>query len=133
MLKNKINTDFLTSFKNKEMEKKNFLGFIKSEIQRIEKNEMVADLDDLGVIEILNKAAKNLKESLSKQESDKLKLELEIVESYLPKQMSEEEIVLVIKLAISTGANNIGSIMKVFAEKNVDKKLASKLASELLK
>lgn len=32
-LKDRINQDFLVAFKNKEMDKKNFLGLIKGEIQ----------------------------------------------------------------------------------------------------
>ena len=38
LLKEKINKDFMEAFKNKEMDKKNFLGLLKGEIQNESSN-----------------------------------------------------------------------------------------------
>lgn len=132
MLKQKINSDFLEAFKAKEMNKKNFLGFIKSEIQNLEKTLVVTDLSDEYVIKILNKILKGIKETLSTKESDDIKFQLEIVESYLPKLMSEDDIQLEVKNLIESGATNIGAIMKAFSDKPVDKKLLSQIAQKQL-
>jgi hypothetical protein len=58
------------------------------EIQTIEKNSMVENLSDEEVIKILNKFAKNCKENIRLANDEKSKVELEVIESYLPKQLS---------------------------------------------
>ncbi len=132
MLKEKINADFLIAFKSRQMDKKNFLGLIKGDIQTIEKNLTVQDLSDAEVIKILNKIAKNIKETLAAKETDDLKEQLTIVESYLPKLMSDADVKLEMQKMIASGANNIGAIMKLFADKPVDRKIVSQIAKELL-
>ncbi len=131
-LKEKINKDYIDAFKAKNTLSKNLLSVIKGEIQTIEKNTGVENLTDEDVTKILNKSVKSLKETLSSlTDPDKLsfsKTELEIVESYLPKQMSAEEIESKIDSLISSGITNIGSIMKEFSSLPVDKKIVSELA-----
>jgi uncharacterized protein YqeY len=131
-LKEKINKDYIDAFKAKNTLSKNLLSVIKGEIQTIEKNTGVENLTDEDVTKILNKSVKSLKETLSSlTDPDKLsfsKTELEIVESYLPKQMSAEEIESKIDSLISSGITNIGAIMKEFSSLPVDKKIVSELA-----
>ena len=124
-LKTKINADYLTAFKTKNVIAKNVLSVIKGEIQTIEKNTGSENLSDEEVIKILNKTAKSLKETISLSGDQKSIQELEIVESYLPKQMSDEEITRKITEVISTGATNIGMIMKEFYTLPADKKKVS--------
>ena len=57
-LKERINTDFMLAFKAKEMEKKNFLGVVKGEIQN-EVGRSGKD-DDETVLGILKKIEKSL-------------------------------------------------------------------------
>ena len=52
-LREQINVEFMTAFKNKEMEKKNFLGVVKGEIQN-EEGRGVKVTDEV-VISILKK------------------------------------------------------------------------------
>lgn len=54
----KINTDFITAFKNKDINQKNFLGFLKSEIQN-EKGRGTT-INDNNIRTILRKIEKNL-------------------------------------------------------------------------
>lgn len=131
-LKTKINADYLTAFKTKNVIAKNVLSVIKGEIQTIEKNTGSENLSDEEVIKILNKTAKSLKETISLSGDQKSIQELEIVESYLPKQMSDEEITRKITEVISTGATNIGMIMKEFSTLPADKKKVSEIAKNLL-
>lgn len=131
-LKETINADFMKAFKAKNMELKSFLGTLKGEIQTAEKNSMVDNLSDEDVIKILNKFAKNCKENIRLANDEKSKVELEIVEAYLPKQLSAEEIQSKIDALVASGVKNIGMIMKEFSTLPADKKLVSELAKKAL-
>jgi uncharacterized protein YqeY len=135
-LKEKINSDYIEAFKAKNTIKKNLLSVIKSEIQTLEKNSQIQNLTDEDVIKILNKTSKSLKETLSLiSDSDKIssvKAELNLVESYLPKQLSVEEIQVKIDALVASGVNNIGQIMREFSSLPADKKIVSELAKKSL-
>jgi uncharacterized protein YqeY len=104
MLKEKINADYMTAFKSKNVLAKNLLSVIKGEIQTTEKNVGVETLSDEEVTKILNKTVKSLKETQSKAATVQTAEELFIVESYLPKQMTAEEIEMKIDDLIESGA-----------------------------
>lgn len=131
MLKEKINKDYIDAFKAKDSIKKNLLSVVKSTIQSTEKNLMVENLPDNKVTEILNSVSKSLKETISKLEDSPAKesaiSELTIIESYLPKQMNEEEISNKIAELKNKGVTTIPEIMKAFAGLPVDRKLVAKL------
>ena len=133
-IEKRIETDFLTAFKAKNMQLKNFLGTIKGEMQTLKKNLMVDSLSDEDSIKLLTKFAKNTKETISlleKEQSPALtaaQYELGILESYLPKQMSESEINQKLDQILASGITNIGQIMKEFAQLPADKKVVSELA-----
>ena len=81
---------------------------------------------------ILNKTVKSLKETLQASDSTDTKLELEIVEAYLPKQLSKDEIVSKVTELKVAGITNIGQIMKEFATLPVDRKLVSEVIKEVM-
>ena len=126
-LKERINADYMTAFKTKDVTTKNLLSVIKGEIQTIEKNTGVDSMSDEDVLKIIAKTKKSLDETNSKFPSEQTSAELAIVESYLPKQMSEIEIEFKIKQLIEEGATNIGDIMKSFATLPADKKVVSSI------
>ena len=97
-------------------------------MQTMKKNLVVENLSDEESIKILGKFAKNLKENIRLMYDQKSKTELTIIESYLPKQMSEDEVNTMLDELIASGVSNIGMIMKAFATLPVDKKLVSELA-----
>jgi uncharacterized protein YqeY len=126
MLKEKINADYMTAFKSKNVLAKNLLSVIKGEIQTTEKNVGVETLSDEEVTKILNKTVKSLKETQSKAATVQTAEELFIVESYLPKQMTAEEIEMKIDDLIESGAaSNMGEVMKAFGGLPADRKLVS--------
>ena len=137
-LKEKISNDFMIAFKKKQKEKKNFLGLIKSQINTEEKN-IGKPVSDSEVVKILKKFEKSL---LSIKEANLTKdvqpedwsedRELEIVQSYLPKQMTESEIDSKLEEVISSGADNIGKIMGAFKGLEVDMRLVKDKAVEKL-
>lgn len=138
-LKEKINKDYIEAFKAKNNVKKNLLSVIKGEIQTIEKNTGVENLSDEDVIKILNKTVKSLKETMvsliDSQSVEKIltvKNELVIVDSYLPKQLSIEEIQSKIDSLVASGLKNMGMIMKEFNSLPADKKLVSELVKKSL-
>lgn len=134
MLKNKITNDYLTAFKERDLLKKNLLSTVKGEITTQEKNQVIQDLSDDDVIKILNKFVKGLKENLKlNPEMEQAKKELEILEGYLPKPLTEGEIRMGIAELFSNPANrNIKTVMESFAGSQVDRKLVSQIAKEML-
>ena len=112
---------------------------------QIEKN--IKFLDDDGVIQILQRHVKQHRESIEQFGKggrpdlvDKEKAELKILEEYLPEQLSEEELLAVVKTAIAeTGAvakSEAGKVMKVVMEKakgKADGKAINKIVLQLLK
>ena len=131
MLKEKISADYMSAFKAKNAVAKNLLSVIKGEIQTIEKNTGVETLSDAEVTKILNKTVKSLKETQSKFPSPQTAEELFIVESYLPKQMSETEIVAKIQELVDGGASNIADIMRAFATLPADRQTVASIYHSL--
>jgi uncharacterized protein YqeY len=131
-LKERINADYMTAFKAKDSVTKNLLSVIKGEIQTIEKNSGIDNMPDEDVIKILNKTVKSLKETLNVSDSVDTKLELAIVEAYLPKQLSKEEIFNKVTELKNSGVTNIGQIMKEFAGLPVDRKIVSEVIKEVI-
>jgi hypothetical protein len=108
------------------------LGILKGEMETIKKNIKVESLNDDESIKILNKFAKGIKENIQISNDEKFHKELAIVESFLPKEMTREEIENKINELISSGASNIGDIMKGFAQLSADKKIVSEIAKSKL-
>lgn len=139
-LKERISTDYMTAFKAKDTASKNLLSVIKGEIQTAEKNTGVENMTDEDVAKILNKTAKGLSESISKMKSiagqeeniAQASAELEILQIYLPKLMSREEIVKKVSEMKESGIVNIGQIMKEFAGLPVDRKVVSEVIKEVI-
>jgi len=138
-LKEKISKDYLEAFKSRDIVKKNLLSVVKSDITKEEKNTTVENLSDEEVFKILKKISKNLVETISQSNSEEAKVELAVIESYLPKQMSEEEIrAEVAVVIIETGAvsfSDVGKVMGGFNTKfagKADNKTVSTIVRELL-
>lgn len=143
MIKEQINKDYMTAFKAKNVVAKNLLSVVKGEIQTIEKNTGVENMSDEDVLKILQKSAKSLRETISSLEKTQTGMflsndlvsareELSIIESYLPKQMSKEEVTTKVTELKNAGVTNIGAIMKEFASLPVDKKMVSEVIKEVI-
>ena len=129
ILKEQINKDFMEAFKSKNMDKKNFLGVIKGEINTLEGRGI--ESNDDNVLGVLKKVSKSLKQTNTE---DSLR-ELTYLDDYLPKLMSEELIRVTVQGLINNGADNIGKIMGTFNKQfpgKADNQLVSKISRELL-
>jgi uncharacterized protein YqeY len=100
-------------------------------------------MSDEDVLKILQKSAKSLRETISSLEKTQTGMyfsndlvsareELSIIESYLPKQMSKEEVTQKVSEIVNSGVTNIGLIMKEFAQLPADKKMVSEVVKEIL-
>jgi uncharacterized protein YqeY len=132
-LKEQINADFMTAFKGKNAIAKGILSVVKGEIQTIEKNVGSDNLSDVEVTKILTKTVKSLKETISMANDEKSKVELSVIEVYLPTQMSKEEVTQKVTELVNSGITQIGAIMKEFASLPADKKMVSESIKELIK
>lgn len=132
-LKERINVDFMTAFKTKNVVAKSILSVVKGEIQTVEKNIGSDNLSDVEVTKILTKTVKSLKETISLTNDEKSKLELAVIEVYLPKQMSKEEVTAKVTELVNSGITQIGAIMKEFATLPADKKMVSEAIKEVVK
>lgn len=131
-LKAKIQSDYISAFKSGNSVVKNLLSVVKGDIQTAEKNLVVESLSDEEVVKILTKFSKNLKENISLSGDESSKIELSVIESYLPKQMSVEDIQSKISSLVASGVTNIGLIMKEFSTLPADKKIVSELAKKAI-
>jgi uncharacterized protein YqeY len=139
-LKEKINADYMSAFKAKNTIAKNLLSVIKGEIQTIEKNSGVENMSDEEVVKILKKTVKSLKETNASFPSAQTAEELFIAESYLPKQMSEDEIRIAVDEIISSmettlTVKEMGKVMGQFNTKYTglaDGKLVSQAVKDAL-
>jgi uncharacterized protein len=129
-IEKQIETDFLKAFKERNTELKSLLSTVKGEMQTTKKNLVVENLSDEESIKILGKFAKNLKENIRLVNDEKSQRELSVIEAYLPKQMSEKEVIVKLDEILASGVTNIGQIMKEFAQLPVDKKMVSELAKK---
>lgn len=108
--------------KNKEKDKLSVIRMIKSSIQ----NEAIKTGNELSEDEeltVLSREVKQRKDSLHEFDKagrqdlvEKIRTELQYVELYMPKQLSEEEVSEIVKQAISeTGASSKAEMGKVMA------------------
>lgn len=131
--------------KSKYKFRTNVLSSNKSAVLLVEKTDGVT-LEDDKVIEILAKEVKQRKEAMLEFEKgnrqdliDQNKCEIKILLGYLPQQLSEEEILQIVKeTATEVGANNMkdmGKLMSAVRPKVVGKadgKLVSQIVKEYL-
>lgn len=140
MIKEQINKDYMTAFKAKNSVKKNLLSVVKGEIQTQEKNTGVDNLSDEDVLKILTKTVKSLNETIKSlapvdgkgEDIVQAVTELGILQCYLPKQMSKEEVTQKVTELVNSGIIQIGAIMKEFASLPADKKMVSEAIKEIV-
>ncbi len=146
-LKSTIEQEIKQAMLNKNKDRLRALRAIKSGILLAE-TEKGADgeLSDDAEMKILQKAAKQRKDSLEvyqQQGREDLasveKQELEVIEEFLPKQLSEEEIEKEVQQVISdlgaSGPQDMGKVMGTATKKlagKADGKVISALAKKLL-
>ena len=122
MLKEKLLEDLKQSMKEKNTNRKNVVQMVRAGILQVEKDKGI-QLEDAQVLEIIAKELKKRKDSLADFEKanredliNQVNEEISVVEEYLPKQLSDEELELKIQEIITkvgaTTIKDLGMVMK---------------------
>ena len=145
MLKEKLLEDLKNSMKEKNVVRKNVVQMNRAAILQKEKDNQI-ELSDEEIMQIIAKEAKTRKDALPDYEKSgredlikEVKEEIAIIEEYLPKQLTKEEILPIIQEIINkTGASSIKDMGKVMGEAkkqlgvSADGKTISECVKELL-
>ena len=147
-LSQQITEDMKTAMREKNTLALNTIRMLKSAIKNtaIEKGGADAELNDTEVVGVIRKQVKTRQDSVTQYEAanrqdlaDKEQAEIEVIERYLPKQLSEDEArgaiaAIIDELGLSS-KKELGTVMKEIKARypgQVDGRLASSIAGQLL-
>lgn len=142
----RIDNDLKEAMKAREADRLGVLRMLKSALKNasIEKGGMSAQLDDTEATAVIRKQVKQRQDSIESFEkggrpelAEKEKLEVEILNNYLPKQLSPEEISTLVKEAIAeagaTSKAQMGAVMKIANAKAAGRVDGKTLSAEVQK
>lgn len=142
-LKNKINEDLNAALKAKESVRIETLRSIRAEILKMDKSGMNREMNEDEEIQLLSRQAKMRKESIDMFKDagrndlvDKEQAQLDIINEYLPKQMSSDEAgVIVDNILKETGITEQKDFGKLMGEvmKQLKGKIDGKIIQDLVK
>ena len=127
-LKEQLACDFKESMKSRDEIRKNTVNLVRAAIKQSEVDNRV-ELNEQGVLEIIAKQVKMRKDALSDFEKagrtdllDAYNREIEILMTYLPAQLTVDEITVIVKetmaeLKIDGDKQNMGKLMKAVMPK----------------
>ena len=144
-LKERLQEDWKQALKAKDKFRADTISTARAAVLHVEKTDGIK-IDDEQVVEILAREVKQRREAVLEFEKgnrqdlvDKSNDEIEILLGYLPQQLTEEEILVMIQeAAVEVGANSIkemGKVMQVLAPRVIgraDGKLVSQMVREHL-
>lgn len=145
-LKEQLFADLKEAMKKKDVILKDTIQMVRAGVLQIEKDKKI-ELKDDGVIEVITKEMKKCSDVLPDFEKggrqdliDEMNKKLTILKSYLPKQLTIDEINEVVLFAIrevnATSIKDIGKVMSLASEKTkglADGKTVSEVVKKLLK
>ncbi len=122
MLKEKLLEDLKESMKEKNVIRKNVIQMVRAAILQIEKDKKI-EVSDSQIVEIIAKEAKKRKDALEDYQKsgredliEQMNQEIKILNEYLPKQLTEEELTQKMQEIITelgaTSIKDIGAVMK---------------------
>lgn len=144
-LKETLMNDLKEAMKDKDIIRKNTVQMVRSSVLQFEKDNKV-ELDDEGVIEVIAKELKKRRDVLPEYEKSgrddllaDINKEIETLLAYLPKQLTREELEVIVKDAIATvGATSMKDMGKIMAavmpqtKGRADGKMINTIVKELL-
>lgn len=144
-LKEQLMNDLKEAMKEKDIIRKNTVQMIRSGVLQIEKDNKI-ELDDEGVIDVIARELKKRRDVLPEYEKSgrddligDLNREIEVLMSYLPEQLTEEELEKIVSEVITevgaTSMKDMGKIMASIMPKTkgrADGKLINKIVKEKL-
>ena len=145
MLKEKLMEDLKESMKNKDTVRKNTVQMVRASILQIEKDKGI-EVEDNKIIDIIAKEVKTKKDALKDFEKaerqdliDLTNREIEVLQEYLPKQLSRDEVKEEVQKIITeigaTSMKDMGAIMKEAKAKmgaSAEGKTINEVAKEIM-
>jgi len=121
-LKAQISEDMKNAMRAKDSARLGTIRLLQAAIKQCEVDERI-ELDDTAVIAVIEKMLKQRRDSIAAYESanrtdlaDVEKFEVSVLQTYLPQQLTEDEIKSVLeKIVTETGASGIKDMSKVMA------------------
>ncbi len=146
MLQDQITKDYIQAMKDQDKAKSAALSFLRAQIKNIVIEKKNQNLEDADVIAVIKKQIKQRQDSIEQFDRGgrqdlvvKERSEMEIFETYLPEQATEEEIRAVVKRVIAElhaqSLKEMGAVMKnvvVKLEGRADNKIVSELVRQAL-
>ena len=122
-LKAQISEDMKTAMRAKDSVRLGAIRLLQAAIKQREVDERI-ELDDSNVIAVIEKMLKQRRDSIAAYESanrhdlaDVEKFEVTVLQTYLPQQLTEDEIKAILeKVVVDSGAAGIKDMGKVIAE-----------------
>ena len=144
-LKEQLQTDMVDAMRSGDVEKRDTLRYVMSAIKQVEVDER-RELTEEDVVAVLKKQAKQRRESIADYEAagredlvHEEKAQLALIESYLPAQMSREEIAVAAAEVIAElgaeGPQSTGQVMGQLMPRlkgMADGRLVNEVVRELL-
>lgn len=141
-LKEQLFADLKEAMKQKDNILKDTIQMVRADILQIEKDKKI-ELEDDGVLEVITKEIKKCNDVLPDFEKsgrqdliDELNQKLKILKSYLPEQLSVDEINQIVLFAIkevnAQSMKDMGLVMKIASEKTKGR-ADGKTVSEIVK
>ena len=129
-LKERLNADFKEAMKNKQAVRKETISFVRAAIKQFEVDNR-EEIDDAGIASILAKQVKMRKDALADFESagrtdliDAYNAEINVLMDYMPKQLTADEIMDIVRQAAQemgieqgSGRASMGKLMGVVMPK----------------
>ncbi len=144
-LKERLLDDLKAAMRHKDKIRKDTIQMARSAMLQVEKDNKVT-LDDDGIIEVIAKEVKKRRDSMPDYEKsgrqdlvDNLKIEIDVLLQYLPQQLTEVELEVIVKDVIqetgASSAKDIGKIMQSVLPKvkgRADGKMINQIAKKYL-
>lgn len=138
----KLKQDMIEAMKAKDKERLTTIRMIKGDLDK-EHIDKKREINDDLLIEVVNRGIKQRKDSISEFEKggrsdliEKTQAEIDILQSYLPEQLSMEEVEAIIDEAFEVvkpeGARDMGKVMKEVTPK-LKGRADMKQVSEIIK
>ncbi len=144
-MENQIDLDLKDALKSGDKFTLSVLRMLKSELINESRKGSLHELTDEDILKVIKKQVKTRKDSIEEYKKynkletvNELEKEVEVLNKYLPQEMTEEEIMKVIDMAFDevkpTSMKDMGTLMKVISSKitNADMSLVSKIVKDRL-
>jgi len=146
MLEEQISKDYVTAMKARDSEKSSTLNFLRAQIKNVRIDKKLDEVDDLTVVAVIKKQVKQRQDSIEQYQKggredlvEKETKELNLLKTYLPEEVSADELESIIKQCIeelsAKTMKEMGQVMKAVMAKTegrADNKLVSDLVKKLL-